>query len=187
MNAIHTLRSGKQVDNKVGTSDDRENLIESPYEKSTLQTQAPEIDSTPSPKSKIPKAPFLNRLKLNKKSEYLDKILEVFKQGQVNIPLLDMIKQVPTYAKFLKDLCTKKRTINVPKRAFLAASMSSYLSGHMPIKYKDPGSPTISCDIGETHIEKVLLDLGACVNILLFSVYKQLGLGELLPTKSHYN
>ena len=35
-------------------------------------------------------------------------ILEVLRQVKVNIPLLDMIKQVPTYAKFLKDLCTKK-------------------------------------------------------------------------------
>ena len=53
----------------------------------------------------------------------------------------------------------------------------------MPIKYKDPGSLIISCDIRETHIEKALLDLGASVNILSFLVYKQLGLGELLPTK----
>ena len=35
-------------------------------------------------------------------------ILEVLSQVKVNIPLLDMIKQVPTYAKFLKDLCTIK-------------------------------------------------------------------------------
>ena len=35
-------------------------------------------------------------------------ILEVLRQVKVNIPLLDMIKQVPTYAKFLKDLCTSK-------------------------------------------------------------------------------
>ncbi|RVW81122.1 hypothetical protein CK203_044680 [Vitis vinifera] len=35
-------------------------------------------------------------------------ILEVLRQVKVNIPLLDMIKQVPTYAKFLKDLCTIK-------------------------------------------------------------------------------
>ena len=83
-----------------------------------------------------------------------------------------MIKQVLTYAKFLKDLCIKKRTTNVSKRAFSAASVSSYLSSHVPIKYKDPRSPIISCDIGETHIEKALLDLGASVIILPFLVYK---------------
>ena len=44
-------------------------------------------------------------------------ILEELKQVKFNIPLLDMIKQVPTYAKFLKDLCTMKRGLNVNKKA----------------------------------------------------------------------
>ena len=51
------------------------------------------------------------------------------------------------------------------------------------MKYKDPGSPTISVNIGGTCIDKALLDLGASVNLLPYSVYKQLGLGELKPTK----
>ena len=38
-------------------------------------------------------------------------ILEVLRQVKVNIPLLDMIKQVPSYAKFLKDLCTIKKRV----------------------------------------------------------------------------
>ena len=50
------------------------------------------------------------------------------------------------------------------------------------MKYKDPGCPTISVNIGGTCVEKALLDLGASVNLLLYSVYKQLGLGELKPT-----
>ena len=50
------------------------------------------------------------------------------------------------------------------------------------MKYKDPGSPTISVNIGGTCIDKALLDLGASVNLLPYLVYKQLGLGELKPT-----
>ena len=50
------------------------------------------------------------------------------------------------------------------------------------MKYKDPGSPTISVNIGGTCIDKALLDLGASVNLLQYSVYKQLGLGVLKPT-----
>ncbi|RVX09309.1 Gag-Pol polyprotein [Vitis vinifera] len=41
---------------------------------------------------------------------------------------------------------------------------------------------TISVNIGGTHVGKALLDLGASVNLLPYSVYKQLGLGELKPT-----
>ena len=101
---------------------------------------------------------------------------------KVNIPLLDMIKQVLTYAKFLKDLCTVKIGFNVDKRAFLTKQMSSIIQCKSPVKYKDPGSPTISVNIGGTCIDKALLDLGASVNLLPYSVYKQLGLGELKPT-----
>ena len=50
------------------------------------------------------------------------------------------------------------------------------------MKYKDPGSPTISVNIGGTCIDKALLDLGASVNLLPYSMYKQLDLGELKPT-----
>ena len=48
--------------------------------------------------------------------------------------------------------------------------------------HKDPGTPTISCIIGQKEIDKALLDLGAGVNLLPYSVYQQLGLGELKPT-----
>ena len=53
----------------------------------------------------------------------------------------------------------------------------------MLVKYKDLGSPTISCVIEKTIIDGALLDLGASVNILAYSIYKKLGVGELKPTK----
>ena len=101
---------------------------------------------------------------------------------KVKIPLLVMIKQVPTYAKFLKDLCIIKRGLNVNKKAFLTEQVSVIIQCKSPVKYKDPGCPTISVSIGGTCVEKALLDLGASVNLLPYSVYKQLGLGELKPT-----
>ena len=93
-----------------------------------------------------------------------------------------MIKQVPTYAKFLKDLCTVKRGLNFDKKAFLTKQVSAIIQSKTPVKYKDPGSPTISVNIEGTCVDKALLDLGASVNLLPYSVYKQLGLGELKPT-----
>ena len=109
-------------------------------------------------------------------------ILEVLRQVKVNIPLLDMIKQIPTYAKFLKDSCTVKKRLGIDKKAFLIEQVSSIIKYKTLVKYKDPGSPTISVNIGVTCIDKALLDLGASVNLLPYSVYKQLGLGELNPT-----
>ena len=126
--------------------------------------------------------PFPQALHRKKGISNASEILEVLRQVKVNIPLLDMIKQVPTYAKFLKDLCTIKRGLTVNKKAFLTEQVSVIIQYKSPVKYKDPGCPTISVMIGGTVVEKALLDLGASVNLLPYSVYKQLGLGELKPT-----
>ena len=63
--------------------------------------------------------PFPQALRSKKGVKNSSKIFEVLRQVKVNIPLLDMIKEVPTYAKFLKDLCTIKRGLNVDKKVFL--------------------------------------------------------------------
>ena len=126
--------------------------------------------------------PFPQALKGKKKLNNQTEILEVLRQVKVNIPLLDMIKQVRTYAKFLKDLCTVKRGLNIDKKAFLKEQVSAIIQCRTPVKYKDPSYPTILVNIGGTCVEKALLDLGPSVNLLPYSVYKQLGLGELKPT-----
>ena len=68
------------------------------------------------------------------------------------------------------------------KKAFLTEQVSAIIECKTPVKYKDPGCPTISVNIGGTCVEKALLDLGASVNLLPFSMYKQLRLGKLKPT-----
>jgi hypothetical protein len=95
---------------------------------------------------------------------------------------LDAIQQIPSYAKFLKDLVTVKRKTNVPKKAFMTEQVSAILQCKLPLKYKDPGCPTITCMIGVSQIERALLDLGASVNLLPYSVYLQLRPRELKPT-----
>jgi hypothetical protein len=82
----------------------------------------------------------------------------------------------------LKDLATVKRKTNAPKKAFMTEQVNAILQCKLPFKYKDPGCPTITCMIGVSQIERALLDLGASVNLLPYSVYLQLGLGEVKPT-----
>jgi len=65
-----------------------------------------------------PVAPFPNRLRNNNKNMHMEKILKMFNQFKLNMPLLDVIQQVLAYAKFLKDMCTMKRKMNVPKKNF---------------------------------------------------------------------
>ena len=93
-----------------------------------------------------------------------------------------MIKQVSTYAKFLKDLCTVKKGLNIDKKSFLTKQVSAIIQCKTPVKYKDLGCPTILVNIGGICVEKALLDLGPSVILLPYSMYRQLGLGELKPT-----
>ena len=53
----------------------------------------------------------------------------------------------------------------------------------MLVKYKEPSCPTISCIIENTIIDKALLDLGASVDLLSYSINKKLGVDELKPSK----
>ena len=52
----------------------------------------------------------------------------------------------------------------------------------MPEKCKDPGMITIPCVIGETKIQNAMLDLGASINVLPYSLFKSLGFGPLYET-----
>ena len=101
---------------------------------------------------------------------------------KLNIPLLDAIKQISSYAKFLKDLCTVKRKLSVNKEAFMTEQSTSLIRNNFPLKYKDPRSPTISIVVGNSKLGHALVDLGASVNLLPYSIYVDLGLGELVPT-----
>ena len=106
--AIITLMSGKEV----------EQLVPKPAKEGIEETEAePEksvIKADAVKKSAPP--PFSQTLKRKKKAINQAEILKNLRQVKVNILLLDMIKQVPTYAKFLKDLCTVKRGLNVDKK-----------------------------------------------------------------------
>ena len=198
--AMITLRSGKEVDlptpkpeqepeneaEKEKREKNKEKKKWSNTKKEDLETKVNEkpertINQEEVIKKNMP-PPFPQALYGKRGINNASEILEVLRQVKVNIPLLYMIKQVSTYVKFLKDLCTTKRGLNVNKKAFLTEQVSAIIQCKSPMKYKDPSCPTISVMIGETCVEKALLDLGASVNLLSYSVYKQLGLGELKPT-----
>ena len=116
-------------------------------------------------------SPFPQALRGKKKITNQTEILEVLRQVTVNMPLLDMIKHIPSYEKILKELCTVKKGLDIEKKSFLTEQVSSIIQSKTPMKYKDPGSPTISVNIGGTCIDKALLDLGASVNLLPYSVF----------------
>ena len=103
--SVTTLRSGKVINKDIpmNVSHSKENL-------ETKGNDEPSDVDNKGEEEKIYKlvAPFLQRVIALKKRATNQDILEVFQQVKVNIPLLDSIKQIPSYAKFLKYLCTVK-------------------------------------------------------------------------------
>ncbi|CAN6566554.1 unnamed protein product [Malus baccata var. baccata] len=127
--------------------------------------------------------PFPRRFMKSKKEQTDKEILDTFRKVQVNLPLLDAIKQVPKYAKFLKELCTNKRRFNDQEIVALSEEVSAVLQRKLPPKLKDAGSFTIPCVIRGKEFGRALCDLGASINLMPYSVYESLNLGDLKKTK----
>ena len=114
--AIITLRSGRKIEQPVPmTTEETCKEKEAEPEKVILSEE---------PVKKTIPPPFPQALRGKKKIPNQAEIWEVLRHVKVNIPLLDMIKQGPTYAKFLKDLCTVKKGLGIKKKAFLTNQAS---------------------------------------------------------------
>ncbi|XP_052483294.1 uncharacterized protein LOC128037417 [Gossypium raimondii] len=134
------------------------------------------------PRSYVPKAPFPQRLRKEKSDDVNAEILETFRKVQVNIPLIDAIKQVPRYAKFLKELCTSKRKLIGNEKISLGKNVSAVFQKKLPTKCKDPGMFSIPCQIGDLKLDRPMLDLGASINVMPRSIYDRVQLGALKDT-----
>ncbi|WVZ18857.1 hypothetical protein V8G54_006179 [Vigna mungo] len=178
--SVITLRTGKQVEGSEGAQEDEDKEEEAeihdnggPSEPSTETTTeksrlvSSNSSSKNSSSSYSPPPPYPNRLKpRNKKMEELDQeILNTFKKVEINIPLLDVVKQIPKYAKFLKELCINKRRIRDNEAVNLGRNVSSLVKKHIeiPRKCKDPGMFSIPCVIGNSKFDNAMLDLGASI------------------------
>ncbi|KAF5468302.1 hypothetical protein F2P56_012465 [Juglans regia] len=170
---VLTLRNGKEVPQPEMTMDRQEvaptpeDATETDEAEKEPEVVRPELKKSVSVDAETsrgyqPVVPYPRRLVAGQKNKYYTKIQEIFKQVKINIPLLDAIQQVPSYTKFLKDLCTVKMKLNVKNKAFLMEQVSALILSETPKKFGDPGSPNIS--------------------IMIFSVYEQLGLCELKNT-----
>ncbi|CAN6554933.1 unnamed protein product [Malus baccata var. baccata] len=171
-----TLRSGKEVGaGSSSKTDHNEDELLQMEEEEPKQPTA-KVASPYGPKS----AQFVpQRFMQTKKEEAEKDILETFRKVQVNIPLLDAIKQVPRYTKFLKELCTTRKRMSTKEVVKVGENVSAILQRKLPPKCKDPGSFTIPCVIGNTRFESAMLDLGVSINVMPYSIYASMNLGAL--------
>ncbi|GKE24374.1 putative nucleotidyltransferase, ribonuclease H [Tanacetum coccineum] len=126
--------------------------------------------------------PFPGRLKKEKEKEQFKKFFENLQQLSINILFFEALEQMPKYDKFIKDLLARKGKTEETSEIILNERCSAMHLNKIPLKEKDPRSFTIPCVIGKVGIGKALADLGATINLMPYSMYARLDLGELKPT-----
>nr|XP_009758281.1 PREDICTED: uncharacterized protein LOC104210993 [Nicotiana sylvestris] len=145
-------------------------------------------DPTPVQKESVPEKESGEQRKIELYTEKLDKLFERFldmpRQVNVNLPFTEVLSQMPTYSKFLKEILTKKRKIEETLLVKLTEHCSGILQNKLPQKCGDTGSFTIPCSLGTLNFDKPLCDSGALINLMPLSIYKKLEnkIGEIRPT-----
>ena len=172
--AISSLRSGKDLhdpykDHPIhqGPIEEEVPIIleqESDSEDEEEQAKAePNLDTY---KPHVPYSQALNRPKA-KSNEIDDHLLDAFKRVTITIPLIDAIKHISSYAKFLKGICTPHRN---PRRIQLSETVSSIMMNSLPIKNRDPGAPMIMSEIRGMSFTRFILYTGASILWVLRSI-----------------
>ncbi|KAL0433806.1 UNVERIFIED_CONTAM: Retrovirus-related Pol polyprotein from transposon.6 [Sesamum latifolium] len=156
VNAI-TLKNGKTLGEEAlkkqveQTPDQRKEELKEETKGSPLKLN---LDTIP------PYIPYPKRVKANL-DKLFGKFLEIFQKIHVNISLINALSQMPSYAKFLKEVISNKRKWENGETVKLNEECSAILQNKLPPKLKDPGSFSIPCTIGEINFEKALCDLEA--------------------------
>ncbi|RDX60175.1 hypothetical protein CR513_61704, partial [Mucuna pruriens] len=124
--------------------------------------------------------PFPSWVVPTRRSEMDEDLLNLFRKVEINIPLLNAIKQVPKYTKFLKELCVHKR--KKMKGAFKTGEIMSTLIKHenanvgvqgiLPKKCQDSSIFPMPCTISSCTFVDAMLDIGASINVMPTSVYR---------------
>ncbi|XP_050908905.1 uncharacterized protein LOC127122647 [Lathyrus oleraceus] len=109
-----------------------------------------------------PLVPYPQRLVKSKNEGQFKKFVELLKQLNITIPFIEAITQMPSYAKFLKEILSNKKKFEDDETFMLTIECIAIILNNMPPKLKDPGA-------------------GVC--LIPLSTCEKLNLGELRPTK----
>jgi len=117
------------------------------------------------------------------KDHHLARFLDIFRKLEIAMPFGEALQQMPLYSMFLKDMLTRKHKYIHQEKIVVEGNCSVVIQKILPPKHKDLGSVTIPCSIREVTVGKALIDLGASINLMSFSMCRRLGELETMPTK----
>nr|GEW21911.1 reverse transcriptase domain-containing protein [Tanacetum cinerariifolium] len=125
---------------------------------------------------------MLKQKQQEKDEVQIHKFWQMFKQLHINITLADALILMPKYQKMLKALLSNKEKLQELANTPLNENCSAVILKKLPKKFGDPGKFLIPCGFSKLKC-KALADLGAGINLMPLSVWKKLGLPELIPTR----
>src|ERR1044072_2555196 len=129
------------------------------------------------------KVPFPNVVMKKSLEKQFSKFVAMFKKLHVDIPFSEVLEKMPQYAKFMKEILSKKRRLSeMDETVMLTEECSAILQQKLPIKMKDPGSFTLPVEFEGQEEVRALIDLGASVNLMPLSMFERLKIGELKST-----
>ncbi|CAM8908396.1 unnamed protein product [Rhodiola kirilowii] len=106
--------------------------------------------------------PFPQRLKKKNNDKEFSKFADMMRKLFVTLPFTEVITQAPSYARFLKDIVTCRRTIEEVDSISLNEECSAIFHPNMPPKLGDPR---------------------ASISLMPYSLCKILNIGEPMPTQ----
>ncbi|GKE27221.1 reverse transcriptase domain-containing protein [Tanacetum coccineum] len=143
-----------------------------------------EVAPKPKPKPSIPYPSRLNDQKLHEKANnQMLKFLQIFQRLHFDISFTDALLHMPKFASTFKSLLSNKEKLFELANTPLNENCSAVLLKKLPEKLGDPGKFLIPCDFPELDECLALADLGASINLMPLSVWKQLSLLELTSTR----
>nr|GEW32583.1 reverse transcriptase domain-containing protein [Tanacetum cinerariifolium] len=126
----------------------------------------------------------LNDQKLREKStNQMEKFFQIFHDLHFDISFADALLLMPKFSSTIKSLLTNKDKLFELAKVPLNENCSAMLLKKLPNKLGDPGKFLIPCDFSGIYVCHALADLGASINLMPLSIWKNLSLPELTPTR----
>nr|GFA03423.1 hypothetical protein [Tanacetum cinerariifolium] len=112
----------------------------------------------------------------------IQKFWNMFKKIHLNITLAEALVLMPKYQKMLKALLSNKEKLQELANTPLNENCSAVILNKLPEKLGDRVKFLIPCGFSELKC-KALADIGASINLMPLSVWKKLGLPDLILTQ----
>ncbi|GJS47150.1 reverse transcriptase domain-containing protein [Tanacetum coccineum] len=153
------------------------------HESISEPVNAPVSASRPNQKASIPFPSRRNdERRREKANDQIEKFYEIFKDLSFEISFTDALMLMPKFASTLKTLIGNKEKLSEMARTPLNENCSAVILNKLPKKLGDPGRFLIPCEFSGINTCNALADLGASINLMPYSVWKNLSLPELTPT-----